>query len=34
LDNSSMKKIPGGKELMRLDDYFAGLFKSPHPIIL
>ena len=34
LDNSSMKKIPSGKELMRLDDYFAGLFKSPHPIIL
>ena len=33
LDNSSLKKILGGKELMRLDDYFAGLFKSPHPFI-
>ena len=33
LDNSSLKKILDGKELMRLDDYFAGLFKSPHPFI-
>jgi dTDP-4-dehydrorhamnose reductase len=31
LDNSRLKKILGGKELMRLDDYFAGLFKPPHP---
>lgn len=34
LDNSSLKKIVGGKALMRLDDYFAGLFKPPHPIPL
>jgi dTDP-4-dehydrorhamnose reductase len=33
LDNSSLKKIVGGKELTRLDEYFAGLFKSPHPAI-
>ena len=33
LDNSSLKKIVGGKELMRLDDYFAALFKFPHHFI-
>jgi dTDP-4-dehydrorhamnose reductase len=32
LDNSSLKKTIGVKELMRMDDYFAGLFKPPHPI--
>ena len=34
LDNGSLKKIIGGKELTRLDDYFAGLFKPPHPTSL
>lgn len=34
LDNARLKKILGGKKFMRLDDYFAGLFKPPHPIPL
>jgi dTDP-4-dehydrorhamnose reductase len=31
LDNSRLKEVLGGIGFTRIDDYFAGLFRSPHP---